>query len=208
MTSCWTGRARCSARARSPSIIDPKSRNEASLPGANRAVEAFQRVLVPTEHEQRDPTVGYGSRQQWTVVDDSIEIRQCPRRLIETKIAVAPLDQRLEVPRVLLENAVQRDDCFLVASGLVELKALISRRRGPVRQRRRCCEQGQQNRQADFKRNECQPHDPILAVGDSPDLLSLLSSFEPHVVADLRGQSSTVDDGMCRGFTLQGSLRG
>ena len=102
-----------------------------------------------------------------------------PRRLVETKIAVAPLDERLDVPRVLLENAVQRTDRFLVATGLVKLEALISRPCGPVRQRRRCCKQGQQNRQANFKRNECQPHDPVLAVSDSPALLSLLSSLNP-----------------------------
>src|SRR5271166_3377878 len=116
---------------------------------------------------------------EWAVADDPVEVRQRPRRLIDTKIAVAPLDERLDVPRVLLETAVQRTDRFLVAPGLVKLEALISRPCGPVRQRRRCCKQGQQNRQADFKRNECQPHDPVLAVCDSPDLLSLLSSFNP-----------------------------
>ena len=97
------------------------------LPGSNSTVEAFQRLVVPTEHEQGDPAVGNGSRKKWAVADDPVEIRQRPRRLIETKIAVAPLDERLDVPRVLLENAVQRTDRFLVAPGLVKLEALISR---------------------------------------------------------------------------------
>ena len=57
-------------------------------------------------------------------MNDPVEIQERPRRLTDTKITVAPFDQGLEVARVLLDDAVERGNRFLVAPALVKLEAL------------------------------------------------------------------------------------
>ena len=98
------------------------------------------------------------------VVNGLLEIRQCPCGLIEPTVAVAPLDQGLDVAVVAGDHLVQQRDRLAEPSLIVELKRLVTQIIDRFRRCSRRPRQRQQNRQADFKWNPRQPHDPVLVV--------------------------------------------